>query len=90
MKKLLFVYFTLFLFRSSFAQENEIFLMRFHEMEVTGNQGEFIAANKNYFKPLAEQAIKDDKWAGWQMLRSVTEPNKYIFIHYFNFFIFKF
>tara|TARA_X000000950_G_C13805964_1_gene615577 strand:- start:499 stop:1284 length:786 start_codon:yes stop_codon:yes gene_type:complete len=84
MKKLLFVYFTLFLFHSSFAQENEIFLMRFHEMEVTGNQGEFIAANKNYFKPLAEQAIKDNIWAGWQMLRSVTEPNKYIFIHYFS------
>ena len=34
------------------AQENEIFLMRFHEMEISGNQNEFISANKNYFKPL--------------------------------------
>ena len=66
------------------AQENEIFLMRFHEMEISGNQNEFISANKNYFKPLAAQAIKDKKWAGWQMLQSVTESNKYIFIHYFN------
>jgi hypothetical protein len=66
------------------AQENEIFLMRFHEMEVSGNQSEFISANKNYFKPLASQAIKDKKWAGWQMLQSVTESNKYIFIHYYN------
>ena len=66
------------------AQENEIFLMRFHEMEVSGNQSEFISANKNYYKPLASQAIKDKKWAGWQMLQSVTEPNKYIFIHYFD------
>ena len=66
------------------AQENEIFLMRFHEMEVSGNQSEFISANKNYFKPLASQAIKDKKWAGWQMLQSVTESNKYVFIHYYN------
>ena len=66
------------------AQENEIFLMRFHEMQVSGNQDAFIKANKNYFKPLAAQAIKDKKWAGWQMLQSVTETNKYIFIHYFN------
>ena len=66
------------------AQENEIFLMRFHEMEISGNQNEFISANKNYFKPLAAQAVKDKKWAGWQMLQSVTESNKYIFIHYFN------
>ena len=66
------------------AQENEIFLMRFHEMEVSGNQSEFISANKNYFKPLASQAIKDNKWAGWQMLQSVTESNKFVFIHYYN------
>ena len=66
------------------AQENEIFLMKFHEMEVSGNQSEFISANKNYFKPLASQAIKDKKWAGWQMLQSVTESNKFIFIHYYN------
>ena len=82
MKKIL----LLFLFNISIlsAQENEIFLMRFHEMEVSGNQSEFISANKNYFKPLASQAIKDKKWAGWQMLQSVTESNKYVFIHYYN------
>ena len=39
---------------------------------------------KTILKPLAAQAIKDKKWAGWQMLQSVTETNKYIFIHYFN------
>ena len=82
MKKLLLLFFLNI--SILFAQENEIFLMRFHEMEVSGNQSEFISANKNYFKPLASQAIKDKKWAGWQMLQSVTEPNKYIFIHYFN------
>ena len=79
MKKLLFVYFTLSIFQYSYAQENEIFLMRFHEMEISGNQNQFISANKNYFKPLAKQAIADKKWAGWQMLQSVSEPNKYIF-----------
>ena len=83
MKKILLLLFVLNISILS-AQENEIFLMKFHEMEVSGNQSEFISANKNYFKPLAAQAIKDKKWAGWQMLQSVTEPNKYIFIHYFN------
>ena len=84
MKKILFFFYTLFICSFSYAQENQIFLMRFHEMEVTGDQNEFFSANKNYFKPLAKQAIEDKKWAGWDMLQSVTESNKYIFIHYFS------
>ena len=59
MKKIVFVLYTLFICSFSYAQENQIFLMRFHEMEVTGDQNEFISANKNYFKPLAKQAIED-------------------------------
>ena len=47
------------------------------------SKNEFISANK-YFKPLAKQAIEDKKWAGWDMLQSLTESNKYIFIHYFS------
>jgi hypothetical protein len=66
------------------SQEEEPYLINFHYIEVSGNTNEFIAANKNYFKPLAKQAVKDGKWAGWDMFQSVTDGNKFLFIHHYN------
>ena len=67
-----------------FAQENEPYILRFHYMEVSSGQNEFINANKTYFKKLAEQAVKDKKWAGWDMMQSVIDPNQFLFIHHYN------
>ena len=53
-------------------------------MEVSSGQNEFINANKTYFKKLAEQAVKDKKWAGWDMMQSVSDPNQFLFIHHYN------
>ena len=59
MKKLLLLFFLNI--SILFAQENEPYILRFHYMEVSSGQNEFINANKTYFKKLAEQAVKDKK-----------------------------
>ena len=84
MKKLFLLLFLSINFQFIVAQGEEPYLINFHYIEVTGNTNEFIAANKNYFKPLAKQAIKDGKWVGWDMLQSVTNGNKFLFIHHYN------
>ena len=82
MKKLLILFFLNF--SLLFAQENEPYILRFHYMKVSSGQNEFIKTNKTYFKKLAEQAVKDKKWAGWDMMQLVSDPNQFLFIHHFN------
>ena len=85
MKKLLIILSFCFSIQFLLAQnDSEPYVLRFHYMEISGNQNEFIEANKTYFKKLAKQAVKDKKWAGWDMMQSVTEPNQFLFIHHFN------
>ena len=51
------------------------YLIRMHVLEVEGNLGAFIQANRNFYKPLAKQGVKDGKWAGWGMFRSFSDGN---------------
>ena len=82
MKQLILIlsFFTL----SLYSQDNSNYYFRMHYLEVSGNIGEFIQANKGYFKALAKEGVTQGKWAGWSMLRSVREPSKFIFVHHFN------
>ena len=84
MKKLLFVILTIAFINVSFSQDTDRHYFRMHYVEVTGNVGEFIKANREYFKPLAIDAVKENTWAGWTMLRSVTESSRFIFVHHFS------
>jgi len=84
MKKILIVLLTIASINTSFSQDTESYYFRMHYINVTGNVGEFIKANREYFKPLAIDAVKKNKWAGWSMLRSVTESSKFIFVHHFS------
>ena len=84
MKKLLLGILTIAFINTSFSQETDHYYFRMHYVTVTGNVGEFIKANREYFKPLAIDAVKKNKWAGWSMLRSVTESSKFIFVHHFS------
>ena len=58
------------------------YLIRMHVLEVEGNIGEFIKANKEYYKPLSKQAVEDGKWAGWAMFRSFSKRNIFVFFHH--------
>ena len=80
MKKILFAFLTFAIVNSSFGQNTDRFYFRMHYVNVTGDVGVFIKANKEYFKPLAIEAMKQNKWAGWSMLRSVNESSKFIFV----------
>jgi len=82
MKKIL----LLLLLNCSFliAQNNEPYILRFHYMEISSGQNNFINTNKTFYKKLAEQAVKDKKWAGWDMMQSVSNPNQFLFIHHYN------
>lgn len=82
MKKLIIVFLLLHL--STHSQENDKYYFRMHYLDVSGNVGAFIKANKEYFKLLAKEDVKNGKWAGWSMLRSIREPSKFIFVHHFN------
>ena len=75
----------LFIFNISilFAQE-DVWLFQIHEMEVSGNIDDFIKLQKDFHKKLAVLGVKNNEWAGWQCLRSVTSGNKFIFLHHFN------
>ena len=84
MKKLLFGILTIASINISFSQNTDRHYFRMHYVDVTGNVGEFIKANREYFKPLAIDAVKENTWAGWTMLRSVTESSKFIFVHHFS------
>ena len=84
MKKILFAILTFAIVNSSFGQNTDRFYFRMHYVNVTGDAGAFIKANKEYFKPLAIEAMKQNKWAGWSMLRSVNESSKFIFVHHFS------
>ena len=53
-------------------------------MEISSGQNNFINTNKTFYKKLAEQAVKDKKWAGWDMMQSVSNPNQFLFIHHYN------
>ena len=53
MKKLLLLFFlniSILFAQENEPQENEPYILRFHYMEVSSGQNEFINANKNYFK----------------------------------------
>ena len=60
------------------------YLIRMHVLEVEGNLGAFIQANRNFYKPLAKQGVKDGKWAGWGMFRSFSNGNIFVFFHHYN------
>tara|TARA_B100000242_G_C43054224_1_gene492899 strand:- start:4373 stop:5167 length:795 start_codon:yes stop_codon:yes gene_type:complete len=60
------------------------YLIRMHVLEVEGNIGEFIKANKEYYKPLSKQAVEDGKWAGWAMFRSFSKRNIFVFFHHYS------
>ena len=72
----------LFIFNISilFAQE-DVWLFQIHEMEVSGNIDDFIKLQKDFHKKLAVLGVKNNEWAGWQCLRSVTSGNKFIFLN---------
>ena len=60
MKKLLFVILTIAFINVSFSQDTDRHYFRMHYVDVTGNVGEFIKANREYFKPLAIDAVKEN------------------------------
>ena len=66
MKNIFYVFLLMPLFYLS-AQDEGPYLIRLHVVEVEGNIGAFIQANREYYKPLAAKAVEDGKWAGWSM-----------------------
>ena len=82
MKKIFIVIF--FYSFSLVAQENNVWLFQMHEMEVSGNVNEFVKDQKEFYMKLASHGVKKGEWAGWSCFRSITSPNKFIFIHHFN------
>ena len=83
MKNIFYVFLLMPLFYLG-AQDEGPYLIRLHVVEVEGNIGAFIQANREYYKPLAAKAVEDGKWAGWSMSRSVTYPSRFIFFHHFS------
>lgn len=84
MKKIIYLLLIIIPFLKLDAQEESPYLIRMHVLEVEGNIGAFIQANKNYYKPLAKQAVEDGKWAGWGMFRSFSKRNIFVFFHHFS------
>ena len=77
MKNLILTLFGVLIFKLTIAQENEAYLMQFHYLEVTGDTEEFIKTNKEFYKKLAQKGVAKEKWAGWGMMQSWSEPNKF-------------
>ncbi len=86
MKKIIYLLLFAIPFLNLNAQEDtpSPYLIRMHVIEIEGNVGAYIRANRNYFKPLAKQAVEDGKWAGWAMFQSYSKPNVLIFFHHYN------
>ena len=86
MKKIIYLLLLAIPFLGLNAQEESPspYLIRMHVLEVEGNLGAFIQANRNYYKPLAKQGVKDGKWAGWGMFRSFSKNNRFVFFHHYN------
>ena len=84
MKNILLILILLIPFLNNQAQEQNPYLIRMHVLEVEGNTNAFIQANKDYYKPLAVQAVKDGKWAGWAMFRSFSKQNIFVFFHHYS------
>ena len=84
MKNLILTLFGVLIFKLTIAQENEAYLMQFHYFEVTGDTEEFIKTNKEFYKKLAQKGVAEEKWAGWGMMQSWSEPNKFLFFHHFK------
>tara|TARA_Y100000385_G_scaffold69894_1_gene70107 strand:+ start:114 stop:902 length:789 start_codon:yes stop_codon:yes gene_type:complete len=84
MKKILLILILIIPFLNNQAQEQNPYLIRMHVLEVEGNTNAFIQANKDYYKPLAVQAVKDGKWAGWAMFRSFSKQNIFVFFHHYS------
>lgn len=82
MKKILLI-FTLLFATESFAQEN-VWLLRFHIIDVKGNTGDFIKDQNEFYSKLAKVALDEGQWAGWQCLQSISMPNRFLFIHHFS------
>ena len=82
MKKILIV--STLIFCSFLSAQEDPYIMRIHEMEVSGDINAFIQAQKTYYKAIAKDAVARKKWAGWACLQSVTDPNHFIFIHHFD------
>ena len=83
MKKIILILFSIVFLNTAFAQE-EPYLMQMHYIEVDGNIDAFIKLNKEYYKKLAELAVEDGKWDGWQMWQSRTNDNQFVFFHHFK------
>ena len=64
------------------AQDEGPYLIRLHVVEVEGNIGAFIQANREYYKPLAAKAVEDGKWAGWSMRVCYISKQIYFFHHF--------
>ena len=84
MKNLILTLFCVLIFNLAIAQEDEAYLIQFHYMEVTGDTEDFIKTNKEFYKKLAQKGVAEEKWAGWGMMQSWSEPNKFLFFHHFK------
>jgi hypothetical protein len=84
MKKILLILILIIPFLNNIAQDQNPYLIRMHVIEIEGNTNAFIQANKDYYKPLAVQAVKDGKWAGWAMFRSFSQGNVFVFFHHYS------
>lgn len=82
MKK--FFTYLLFVISISVYSQSEIPVARLHYINVEGNIGNFIDAQKNYFKAIALDAVKNEKWVGWACMQSVENPNQFLFVHHFK------
>ena len=84
MKKILLILILIIPLLNTQAQEDDPYLIRMDVLKIEGNTGAFIQANKDYYKLLAIQAVKDGKWAGWAMFRSFSERNVFVFFHHLS------
>ena len=83
MKKIILMLFSTVFLNSAFAQE-EPYLLNAHYIEVEGDVGAFIKANNEFYKKMAQLAVEDGKWEGWQMWQSYTNQNQFVFFHHFK------
>jgi len=83
MKKIIFMLLSITLLNFAYAQEQP-YLIRAHYIEVEGDVNAFIKANSEFYKKMAQLAVKDEKWDGWQMWQSNTNQNQFVFFHHFK------
>ena len=83
MKKIILMLFSTVFLNSAFAQE-EPYLLNAHYIEVEGDVGAFIRANNEFYKKMAQLAVEDGKWEGWQMWQSYTNQNQSIIVKVTN------